>query len=398
VTSMTAPLDIAAIRRDMPALDACIYLNTGSRGPMARPVVDAWSHGISEEFERGRQGPWYADARKGARKALRQGLADILSVPTGNLAITTSTSDAMAIILMAHRWQAGDEIVTTDSEFPSLITPLALLARRHGVVVRVARMPVAADGGDRAANEAAALEAIAAAMTARTRLVAVSHVIYGTGFVLPAAQLAAMVHEKGAALLLDGAQSFGAMKVSPAAEGVDYYTFPAQKWLGGPEGLGGLYIATCRLDGLELFPTRTAEIAEFDGRFVPRPGALRFEAASFDLPRLMAGAAATERFLALGPEAMFARNHLLAQRFVDGLAAIAPARRETPEGFANLVGFELQGWEDKAAVAQLRTLGYSVRRVPGNLLRISFAYFNLESEVDGLLEAVAGMAKRGEVA
>lgn len=394
---MTAPvLDIAAIRADMPALEACVYLNTGSRGPMARSVVDAWRAGIVDEFEKGRQGPWYADARKAARKGLRQGLADLLGVPTANLAITTSTSDAMAMVLFAHRWQAGDEIVTTDSEFPSLVTPLALLARRFGVVVRVARMPLFGQGEDASTVRAAAVAAIAAEMTARTRLVAVSHVIYSTGLVLPARELAAAVHAGGAALMLDGAQSFAALPVAPAADGVDYYTFPAQKWLGGPEGLGGLYVASERIGELDWQPTRSAEAAEYDGTFEPRPGALRFEAASFDLPRLMAGAEAAARFLRLGPDAVFARNHALARRFADGLAAIPAARRASPEGFASLIGFELDGWEDKAAVAALRDLGFSIRRVPGNLLRISFGYFNRESEVDGLLEAVASLATRND--
>lgn len=75
-----------------------------------------------------------------------------------------------------------------------------------------------------------------------------------------------------------------------------------------------------------------------------------------------------------------------------GLDAIPAANLVSPEGYVSLVGFDLAGWRDTDAVARLRDKGFLVRRVPGNLLRISFGYFNLEQEVDDLLRAVEELA------
>ena len=380
--------EVADIRRKMPILEDIAYFNTGSRGPLSEPVVRAWREALEQEFVLGRQGPWYADARKQARRDLRQGYARLLSVEPATIAITGSTSESMNTVLMAHDWRDGDEIVTTDSEFPSLVTPLSLLAHRFGVVVRVARMPIHADGLSPDQVQREVVDRLAAQINSRTRLLALSHVLYNSGLVLPLKEVTALAHQHGATVMFDGAQSFAAIPIDLAAAGTDYYAFPAQKWLCGPEGLGGLYVASHRLDELLPVSTRTAPTAKLSGDFVPHEGALRYEAASFDLPRLRAATAALEHFGALAPDFAFVRNHALARRFYDGLEAKSYARLVSPHGFASLIGFELTEWNDRAAVARLRELGFAIRRVPCNVLRISFGYFNLESEVDRLLDAL----------
>ena len=153
------------------------------------------------------------------------------------IALTHSTSGGMNLVLGGLDFAAGDEIITTDNEHPGLLEPLAALVRRHGVVVRVAE---ALHGSD-------PLDAVASLIGPRTRLVALSHVLWANGRILPLREIAEAAHAAGAPVLVDGAQGVGAIDVDPAALGVDAYAGPGQKWLCGPNGVGFLWLA----DGFE---------------------------------------------------------------------------------------------------------------------------------------------------
>ena len=147
----------------------------------------------------------------------------------------------------ASRSRPGDEIVTTDNEHAGLLEPLAALTRRYGVVVRVAEALQSADP----------LDAIAAQIGPRTKVVALSHVLWANGRILPLREIAEAAHAAGAPLLVDGAQGVGAIDVDPAALGADAYAGPGQKWLCGPNGVGFLWLA----DGFEeRFEVAAAEL------------------------------------------------------------------------------------------------------------------------------------------
>ena len=151
-------------------------------------------------------------------------------------------------------------MVTTNSEHPGLLLPLAV----SGATVRVA------DVANRPAAEAP--ERIASMVGPKTRLLALSHVLWTTGQVMPVQELK---RETGLPVLVDGAQSVGAIPVEVGE--VDYYTVSGQKWLCGPEPLGALYIRDP--DSLRIaFPAYWAQASiEPDGTFIPRENAGRFD-------------------------------------------------------------------------------------------------------------------------
>ena len=180
---------------------------------------------------------------------------------------------------------AGDEVVTTDNEHQGLLEPLAALQRRHGVQVRVAE---ALRGGD-------PLDAIASLIGPRTKVVALSHVLWANGRVLPMRAISDAAHAVGASVLADGAQGAGAIDVDPAALGVDAYAGPGQKWLCGPNGVGFLWLA----DGFEdasRSPRRATTRATSAAEGQPFwPGARRHDGASLTTAAL-AGLAAAVTF------------------------------------------------------------------------------------------------------
>jgi L-cysteine/cystine lyase len=221
--------DLKRVRDELPSARSNVYLNAGTFGPMPRVAADAMRAHVDETFERGRIGyaglsGWFALLDRA-----RAAFAQTLSASPDEIALMHCTTDGCNTALWALPLQSGDEIVTTSHEHPGLTAPLEELARTKGVVVRVTEPT---------------LDAIVAATTARTRVVAVSHVLWTNGDVLPIAEIANRAREKSpdAFVLVDGAQSVGAIDVKPGALGVDAYTVSGQKWLCGPSGTGALWV------------------------------------------------------------------------------------------------------------------------------------------------------------
>src|SRR4051812_34656310 len=152
--------------------------------------------------------------------AVRAAYAERLGCPPADVALTTSTSEGLGLVLLAMDLRPGDEVVTSDSEHPGLIGPLQAVRDRMGVQ----------EGG-------APFAELANAVGPRTRLVACSHVNWLTGEVAPR-ELAGV----GAPVVYDGAQGVGAVPLNMEDLGAAAYAGSGQKWLCGPEGTGMLYV------------------------------------------------------------------------------------------------------------------------------------------------------------
>jgi len=244
------------------------------------------------------------------REALRAELAALVGVDPAQVALTASTTDGCNVVLGGLGLGPKDEIVTTTDEHFGLIGPLH--ASRARVVV------VSPDPDE-----------IVAAVTPRTRLLALSHVLWTTGQVLPVHELK---KRTGLSILVDGAQSVGTIPVD--ARGLDYYTISGQKWLCGPEGTGALVVA--EPDALRVGrPSYLSQKRyEPDGAFEPRPGAARFD------PNLTPNAAVEGFLVALAghPPWRFERAAGTAER-LRGLLRDAGEDVVLPEERATLVSW-----------------------------------------------------------
>ena len=346
------------MRDAYPVLERYAYLNAGSSGPLARTTVEAIERGRRRDLGEGRGGPSYIEEMLAARERVRASLAAEISVPPAALALTSSTTAGCNIVLTGLDLGPEDEIVTTDAEH------FGLLGALHASGARVVVAP----------PEPAR---ILAAVTPRTRLIALSHVLWTTGEVLPVHALRA---ETGLPLLVDGAQSVGAIPVD--ASGCDWYTISAQKWLCGPEPTGALYVADPERLRVAL-PSYFGQSAyEPDGAFEPREGAARFDSGWIDPPSL----AGLEAALAVHPESRFERGAAMAVRCRELLAE----RYEvlTPADQATLVSFS---WPGDPAEATRRAYEQSVviREIPKTgLLRVSCGYWTSEDDLERLLEAL----------
>jgi L-cysteine/cystine lyase len=384
-------------RAQLPALESSIYLNAGTAGPIPAESDDAMRRLQDFELRYGRAGAdAYEDlvARIGECRAV---VAAVLHASPPSVALTRSTTDGLNAAIWSIDWQPGDEAVTTTIEHVGLLAPLAALAAR-GVRVRQADV---GDGGD----DERTLGAIEPLLGRRTRLVAVSHVSWLTGAVLPVRRIGDLARAAEAWFVIDGAQSAGAIDVEPAALGADFYGIPAEKWLLGPEGMGALWASPRAITdarqpyaGWWTTDEATAHPAENapDPRLLPWRDARRFDTTGFHRPSV-AGFGRSVGWLAMhvGLPWLHERGPRLAAEVADGLAGIPGVTVLTPRAnMATLVAFRVRGWPAQEALDALQRRAFAVlRTLPAlDALRASVGWFNSESELERFLDTVAELA------
>ena len=292
--------------------------------------------------------------------------------------LTHGTTEGVDVVLHGLAWEPGDELLTCDLEHPALDAPAALLAERRGVSVRRVRLSPKASADE-------ALDTIRSAITPRTKLLALSHIMYTCGLQLPAADIARAAHEAGAMVLFDGAQSAGHVRLDMTEMGADFYAVSGQKWLLGPAATGALYV---RRDRHELL----APLVHAPGvGFSTGLDALALTSGSTPLRAGFAEAVGV--YEKLGPGLAESRVRQLAARLRDGLSAmhgVAVTGPDDPAASCGLTAVAADGW----APADLADALWERERVAARSVgypegvRFSTAAFNDAGDVDRALEAL----------
>ncbi len=373
------------IRQAMPATTSHIYLNTGTFGPLPTCVVQAIQERIQDEWQNGRLGTTAFESMLTIYGNARNSVARLLNADVDEIALTDSTGDGLNIISYGLNWREGDEVITTNHEHISLLAPLYQLRDRYGIVIRIA------DIGTNA--ERPVLKAIADLVTPRTRLISISHVTWTTGAVLNISEVAYMGREWGIPVLIDGAQSAGAIPIDVKALGVDYYAIPMQKWLCGPDGTGALY---ARRDALSyVSPTYVGywSIKREEGmEWELVESAQRFEAGGRQTAAL-AGQAAVLNWLeeSVGFQWLFERIRSLSVYAYNSLQTVPGLTLLTQRpGESGLVAFKLEGRDATEVVMYLRDKHNIYMRdiLSTKSLRISTGFYNTEEEIAKLVQAL----------
>jgi L-cysteine/cystine lyase len=355
-------MNLASLRGEFPVLDHLAYLNAGTSGPVARRSVEAAQAMLQAQLEQGRGDAAFFEPLIVSSVLLTRRIAHWMGCDPEELALKASTTDGVNTVLAGLSLGPGDEVLTSDEEHPGLLAPLAIARERCGFELRVAPFGELPD-----------------AVTARTKLVATSHVSWASGRILDCAAI-------DAPLLLDGAQGLGAVPVDVRALGCDYYAASGQKWLCGPLGTGYLYVKRERQEELRVTragylslsdPTRAAELPlqPHAGRFideVPSPHDVAWALAALDV---------LENF---GADQLHERAAGLAEGFARALEE--RGRTVAPRGRSTLVSWEAD--DPEAESARLREQGFVIRWLPATpYVRASVGAWTSEDELERLAAA-----------
>jgi L-cysteine/cystine lyase len=363
-------VDWSELRARFPVLERYAYLNAGSFGPLARSTTEAIVRLRAWETEHGRAGRAYFDEMLEARQRTRELLASQIHVPAESVALTESTTQGVHVVVTGLGVRHSYDVATTDAEHFGLTGPLLAAGAR----LQIAKV--------RDARAEDVFDLINAQITPTTRLIAISAVSWIDGTILPWRELK---ESSGLPVLVDGAQSVGAIEVD--ASEADFYTVSAQKWLCGPDATGALYVRDPAELPARLISYPSAETYDIGaGTWKPKAGAARFDPV-FTPASSLAGLEAAVGDL---PDGRFERARELTER-CRTLLGEAGHEVLTEAGQATLVTFRARG-DAAAAAAALYDRGVVVRDLPASdLLRASVGWWNDESDLERLVEALAAI-------
>ncbi|HEY0788337.1 MAG TPA: aminotransferase class V-fold PLP-dependent enzyme [Thermoanaerobaculia bacterium] len=224
-------------------------LNNGGVCPSPRIVTEALVRYLWQEQEATAYTMW--QILEPQSETIRAGLARIFGCDAEEIAITRNASESLEIVLMGIDLQPGDEILTTSQDYPRMLTTLRQREQREGVKVTLVQIPVVAE------KPADIVAAFDAAITPRTKLMLMSHMVNITGQILPVRELCALARARGSESVVDGAHSFAHFVFDRDDLGCDYFGTSLHKWLYAPKGTGLLYVKRDKIE--KLWPLMAAE-------------------------------------------------------------------------------------------------------------------------------------------
>ena len=382
-------LDSAEIRKQLPALADVVYLNTGTAGIAARPVLDRLLEEIALFEQRGEVVYQVMQERMDAARAR---MAAYVGAGPDELAFTRNATDGINLVAWELPWRADDEVILSEEEHPAMTVPWHHLRDSGGPRVKMFRLD---------ADPEKTLRNVESLITPRTRMIASSHVSCVTGARIPARALCALAAEHDLLSMLDGAQAVGQFPVDVAELGCDFYVGNGHKWLHGPKGTGFLYVKRSRLDQLRptyVGPWSFERPIDLDNLRLAS-SAKRYEYGTRGYGTYSALTAALDWLEELGWDRLERRMAHLAGYLKDRLRTIPEVTLLTPEAWERssaLVSFSIPELDPREIQVYLWETGKVRARIfPDRpILRISTAYFNTEEELDLLVGLLRELVAR----
>jgi len=163
-------------------------------------------------------------------------LADVAGCSPQELVITRNTTESLDLVIAGFDWQRGDEAVMAEQDYGAMLDMFKQVARRHGVVNKVVSLP------NHPQSDEEVVELYARALTSKTKLLMISHMVNITGQILPVRKICDMAHSRGVQVMVDGAHAFAHLVYRIPDLHCDYYGASLHKWLSTPLGAGILYV------------------------------------------------------------------------------------------------------------------------------------------------------------
>ncbi|MER2535626.1 MAG: cysteine desulfurase [Rhizobiaceae bacterium] len=397
------PYDVEAIRRDFPILSRevygkpLVYLDNGASAQKPKAVLDAVDHAYRSDYANVHRGLHFlSNAATDAYEKARESVRRFLNAGSVEEIVFTSNSTA-AINTVAYGWGmpnigAGDEIVLSIMEHHSNIVPWHFIRERQGA--KLVWVPVDDLG-------AFHVEEFEKRLTARTKLVAITHMSNALGTVTPIKEICRIAHERGIPVLVDGSQSAVHMPVDVQDLCCDFFVFTGHK-VYGPSGIGVLYGRRERLEAMRPFMGGGEMIFDVsEDRVTYNDPPHRFEAGTPPIVQAIGLGAALDYMDSIGRERIAAHEASLRDYAHERLKRINALRifGEAP-GKGAIVSFELEGIHAHDVSMLIDRQGVAVRAGTHcaqpllkrfgvtSTCRASFGMYNTMAEVDALADAL----------
>lgn len=403
----------ALVKAQFPIEEGVAYLNTGTYGPSPRAVATVEQR-VREAMNRNFNRFFYEHFIDERFLGLVDQVAAFVGSRREDIAFVSGATEGMNYIAGGLDFEPGDEVLTTEHEHQAGVYPWLLAARRRGVSVRQIPLPCPLT------SPAQVLDAFAAGITPRTRVMSFCHVQYTDGARLPVRDLCRLARDKGILSVVDGAQSVGMLDFAVSDLECDLFATSLHKWACGPYGTGLIWLREDMRD--RLWPTLVEGHEGWDtaDRFGRDPGEPAINFAEKWTPTLVkystnlhyygplfwAIAPAIELQQLVGRKEVEARVLELAERLRQGLSSIPGARILSPDPASMrsaITSFVLDGVapdDVKDALYRKNIIIRAVHHEPFgfNANRVSTHVFNDESEVDRLLWELEVMARSSSTA
>lgn len=373
------------VRADYDLKPDYINLESGYYNIIPRPTLGAFLEHVKTVNREGayymRTVQWENKERMAAR------LASLVGCPPEELIITRNTTESLDMVISGFPWKPGDEAVFAEQDYGAMQMQFGQVAQRHGIVNRVVSLPLQPESDEEIVS------LYESAITPRTRLLMVCHMVNITGQILPVRKICDMAHSRGVEVMVDGAHCVGHIPVDIAALDCDYYGSSLHKWLAAPLGAGILYVRKRHIP--RIWPL----LAEH-----PRdPG---------DISRLnhtgthpvhtdLAIGAALDYQEAIGLERKTTRLRQLQHLWTDPLREVKGVRINTPVEPGRSCAIANVGLEKMApaelAEALFREFNIYTVAIDGAGVqgcRITPNVFTAEAEIEQLVSAVTTLAER----
>ncbi|MCA9223945.1 MAG: aminotransferase class V-fold PLP-dependent enzyme [Planctomycetales bacterium] len=376
--------DWEEFRREMPVAQKWAYFDHAAVAPLSQPARNAIERWLAQATEEG-DTVWPEWSKQVERT--RRNFALALGARPEEIAFIPNTTTGIGLVAEGFRWNAGDNIVTLENEFPSNMYPWLNLQRRD-VETRMA--PVEPDGR-------VDMKKLLATCDEHTRIIAISWVGYASGWRVNLNEIVDLAHRRGILVFVDAIQGLGVFPLDVAKTKVDFLAADGHKWLLGPEGAGVLYIRREhleRLDPLMIGWNSVMQQQDFSRiELTLRGEAARYEGGSQNMAGVAALGASAEMLIrygwgksisAIGQRVMLVTDSACLQ--LEHLGAKIITNRDGDHR-SGIVLFELPGKDPQAVRRHCLQNNVALSCRAGRLRIAAHAYNDLQ-DLDRLIEAL----------
>ena len=371
------------VRQAFPAYSDYINLENGYSSPQPAPTFEAFQR--HEQTINGGLSFYMRRKKAADLAAVKKQLAELAGCPAEEIVITRNTTESLGTVIHGVDLAPGDEAVMCDQDYGSMLEQFRQQSRRRGITCVEISIPL------HPRDDQEMVDTYARAITPRTKLLLLSHMVNITGHILPVRKIADMAHARGVAVIVDAAHSFAHVVFTmPELDG-DYLGASLHKWLCTPLGAGLLHIKKDKIRTVWPLLGDTS-VPDDDIRKLERIG-------THPSWTVLAIGDAIRFHTMIGSERKEARLRYLQQYWTDRVRDIPKVYLNTPTGnracgIANVgITGQKPGAIADALLEKFRIYTVAIDMVPVKGVRVTPHLYTTPAELDALVTAIGELAR-----